>query len=77
MAISFAMYETVEFRLPNLNFGGHTPSVAQQLVRAGKGRWAWCLGGSFAFVPLDYELKMNERFLRETPRGGFDVVDDT
>ena len=71
--IGFSLYETVSFTFPNLNFGGHDPATAQRLVRQGKGRWAWCHGGALTFVPNDYELKMNEHFLRETPTG-FEVV---
>jgi len=69
----FEAYEIVEFSFPNLNFGDHDPATAQRLVREGKGRWAWCWAGALTFVPVDYELRMGEHFLRETSRG-FEVI---
>jgi hypothetical protein len=72
--ITFAMYETIGFSLPNLDYGGHDPETAHRLVREGKGRWALCQGGFLSFVPNDYKLKLNESFLRETPTG-YEVVE--
>lgn len=68
-AKGWSAYETIYYRFPNLNFGGHDRATAQQLVDEGKGRWAWCQGGVFAFVPVDYELKRWEHFLIETSTG--------
>lgn len=59
----------------DLNFGDYDFTTAQSLVRAGKGRWAWCQGGTLTFVTKDYELKMHEHFLRESS-SGFEVIVD-
>ena len=72
--IGWEAHETVAFGFPNFNFGGHTYAEAHRLVREGKGRWAWCLKGVLAFVPLTYELKPFEHFLRVV--GNHFEVDD-
>lgn len=72
--ITFAAYETIGLSIPNRNYGGHDPETAKRLVREGKGRWALCQGSVLSFVPNDYELKMWESFLQETPTG-FEVTE--
>src|SRR5580698_5090973 len=63
-------FETPEFilySLPNRNYGGHDREAAHKLAQEGKARWAWCHGGVLALVPLAYQLKAGEHFLRRTP----------
>lgn len=48
--IGWSSYETIAFQFSNFNFGGRGVKMAQNLVKEGKMRWAWCHGNTLALV---------------------------
>jgi hypothetical protein len=63
-AKGWAAYEEIGIGIPNFNFGEHSPEEASLLVSQGKMRFAICQGMALTLVPLDYELKDYEYFVR-------------
>lgn len=66
-AKAWAAYEEIAIGIPNFNFGVYSPEEANSLVSQGKMRLAICQAMALTLVPLDYELKDHEYFVR--PRG--------
>ena len=55
---SMTIWETVAIGVYNFNYGPATSRAeADELVKGGDYRWAFCLGGVLSLVPKDYELK--------------------
>jgi hypothetical protein len=61
---AWSAYEEIAIGIPNFNFGNYSPEEATLLVSQGKMRFAMCQGMALTLVPLDYDLKEHEYFVR-------------